>query len=269
MCWSYISAVSRGYPLRVKSVLRILSRAGCVTEIVVLLKDVWKTYATSEGVVPVLRGVNMVAYRGELVGIHGPSGSGKTTLLRIIAGLERPDRGEVIVDGYNLNMLDDYGLAMYRNTVCSYIPQDFAVIDSLTVFENVEIPLILAGVGSETRVKKVMEVLDYVGLKGKARQKVAKLSGGERQRVAIARALVTAPSVLLADEPTANLDWSNAIKVAELFLGIRKDFGTTVIIVTHDARLLEYVDRSMTLFEGTLKDISAPKATLSSTGSRY
>jgi len=237
-----------------------------VVEIVVLLKEVWKTYTTSEGILPVLRGVNMVAYRGELVGIHGPSGSGKTTLLRVIAGLERPDRGEVIVDGYNLNMLDDYGLAMYRNTVCSYIPQDFAVIDSLTVFENVEMPLILAGVSSETRARKVMEVLEYVGLKGKARQRVAKLSGGERQRVAIARALVTTPSVLLADEPTANLDWSNAIKVAELFLSIRKDFGTTVIIVTHDARLLEYVDRSMALFEGTLKNITSPKVASSPGG---
>jgi len=237
-----------------------------VVEIVVLLKEVWKTYTTSEGILPVLRGVNMVAYRGELVGIHGPSGSGKTTLLRVIAGLERPDRGEVIVDGYNLNMLDDYGLAMYRNTVCSYIPQDFAVIDSLTVFENVEMPLILAGVSSETRARKVMEVLEYVGLKGKARQRVAKLSGGERQRVAIARALVTTPSVLLADEPTANLDWSNAIKVAELFLSIRKDFGTTVIIVTHDARLLEYVDRSMALIEGTLKNITSPKVASSPGG---
>lgn len=224
-----------------------------------LLRDVWKSYAFLGMSINILKGINMVAYRGEVVGIHGPSGSGKTTLLRIIAGLVRPDKGEVIVDGYNLNMLDEYGLALYRNNVCSYIPQDFAVIDTMTVYENVEVPLLLAGVDADVRRKKVMEILDYVGLKDKANLRTGKLSGGEKQRVAIGRALVTTPSVLLADEPTASLDWSNAIKVAELFLSIKKDFGTTIIIVTHDARLLEYVDRSMSLFEGVLKQISSPR----------
>ncbi|MEM0351630.1 MAG: ABC transporter ATP-binding protein [Sulfolobales archaeon] len=230
-----------------------------MVEVVVLLRDVWKSYAFLGMSINILKGINMVAYRGEVVGIHGPSGSGKTTLLRIIAGLVRPDKGEVIVDGYNLNMLDEYGLALYRNNVCSYIPQDFAVIDTMTVYENVEVPLLLAGVDADVRRKKVMEILDYVGLKDKANLRTGKLSGGEKQRVAIGRALVTTPSVLLADEPTASLDWSNAIKVAELFLSIKKDFGTTIIIVTHDARLLEYVDRSMSLFEGVLKQISSPR----------
>jgi putative ABC transport system ATP-binding protein len=230
-----------------------------VSEVVVLLRGVWKSYTSSGISLNILRGVSMVAYRGEVVGIHGPSGSGKTTLLKIIAGLERPDKGDVVVDGYNLNMLDEYGLAMFRNNVCSYIPQDFAVIDNMTVYENVEIPLLLAGVDPSTRMKKVIEVLDYVGLKDKVHQKVGRLSGGEKQRVAIGRALVTTPSVLLADEPTASLDWSNAIKVAELFLNIKKDFGTTIVLVTHDARLLEYVDKSMSLVDGTLKQISSPK----------
>ncbi len=224
-----------------------------------LLRDIWKSYTLSGVAVSVLKGVNMTAYRGEVVGIHGPSGSGKTTLLKIIAGLERPDKGEVIVDGYNLNMLDEYGLALYRNNVCSYIPQDFGIVDAMTTYENVEIPLLLAGVSAEVRRRKVVEMLDYVGLRDKASMRVGRLSGGEKQRVAIARALVTTPSVLLADEPTASLDWTNAIKVAELFLNIKKDFGTTVIIVTHDARLLEYVDRSMNLFDGSLKQISSPK----------
>lgn len=230
-----------------------------MVDVVVLLRDVWKSYALSGASINILKGINMMAYKGEVVGIHGPSGSGKTTLLRIIAGLVRPDKGEVIVDGYNLNMLDEYGLALYRNNVCSYIPQDFAVIDTMTVYENVEIPLLLSGVDAEVRRKKVMEILDYVGLGDKASLRVGRLSGGEKQRVAIGRALVTTPSVLLADEPTASLDWSNAIKVAELFLNIKKDFGTTIIIVTHDARLLEYVDRSMNLFEGMLKQISSPR----------
>ncbi len=226
-------------------------------EPVVVLRNVWKTYVEGDQTITILRNVNAVFQRGEIAGIHGPSGSGKTTLLKIIAGLDRPDRGEVIVDGYNLNMLDDLGLSMVRNTIVAYIPQDYGIIDELTVRENIELPLLVGGVSGEEINKKVSEVLKYIGLENKASSKPHRLSGGERQRIAIARALVTTPTVLLADEPTANLDWRNAIRVAELFHKIRDDFGTTVIIVTHDPRLLEYVDRSMNLLDGMLKDKTA------------
>ena len=226
-------------------------------EPVVVLRNVWKTYVEGDQTVTILRNVNAVFQRGEIAGIHGPSGSGKTTLLKIIAGLDRPDRGEVIVDGYNLNMLDDLGLSMLRNTIVAYIPQDYGIIDELTVRENIELPLLVGGMSREEIDKKVSEVLKYIGLENKASSKPHRLSGGERQRIAIARALVTTPTVLLADEPTANLDWRNAIRVAELFHKIRDDFGTTVIIVTHDPRLLEYVDRSMNLLDGMLKDKTA------------
>ncbi len=222
-------------------------------EPVVVLRNVWKTYREGNTVATVLRNVSAVFYRREIAGIHGPSGSGKTTLLKLIAGLDRPDRGEIIVDGYNLNMLDDLGLAMIRNTIVAYIPQDYGIVDDLTVYENVELPLLIAGMESSERKRKVTEVLEYIGLIAKAKSYPRTLSGGERQRVAVARALVTTPTVLLADEPTANLDWENAIKVAELFRKIRDDFNTTVIIVTHDPRLLEYVDRSMNLMDGILK----------------
>ena len=225
-------------------------------EVAVLLRDVWKSYMVGRDVVTVLRSVNASFYKGEIVGIHGPSGSGKTTLLKLIAGLDRPDRGEVVVDGYNLNMLDDLGLAMLRNTVVSYIPQDYGLIDELTVWENVELPLLLAGTSRDAREKRVRDVLEYIGLKGRERVKPLTLSGGERQRVAIARALVTTPTVLLADEPTANLDWDNAVRVAELFKRIKEDFNTLVIIVTHDPRILEFVDRSLNIVEGTLKEIT-------------
>jgi len=225
-----------------------------VGDVVVLLKDVWKTYDEGNNKIVVLRKINASLTRGEIVGIHGPSGSGKTTLLKLIAGLIRPDRGEVIVDGYNLNMLDDNGLAMIRNTVVSYIPQDYGVIDEFTVFENVELPMLIAGVGKEERARRVREVLEYIGLYNKVNVKTKLLSGGERQRVAIARALVMTPSVLLADEPTANLDWNTALKVIELFKNIREDFKTTIVIVTHDPRLLDLMDRSFTLMDGYLKD---------------
>ncbi|MEM0085572.1 MAG: ABC transporter ATP-binding protein [Zestosphaera sp.] len=223
-------------------------------EVVVLLKDVWKTYDEGNNKVVILKKINASFKRGEIIGIHGPSGSGKTTLLKLIAGLIRPDRGEVIVDGYNLNMLDENGLAMIRNTVVSYIPQDYGVIDEFTVFENVELPMLIAGVSKEERSRRVKEVLDYIGLHNKVNVKTKLLSGGERQRVAIARALVMTPSVLLADEPTANLDWNTALKVIELFKNIREDFKTTIIIVTHDPRLLDLMDRSLTLMDGYLKD---------------
>lgn len=225
-------------------------------EISVLLRDVWKSYKFGNEVVTVLRNVNAAFRRGEIVGIHGPSGSGKTTLLRIIAGLERPDRGDVIISGYNLNLLDEVGLSMLRNSIVSYIPQDYGLVETLTVFENIELPLLISGVGKVSRVKSVSEVIEYMNLKGRDNLRPTHLSGGERQRVAIARALVTTPSVLLADEPTANLDWSNAVKVLELFRNVRKDFNTTIIIVSHDPRVLEFVDRSLNMVEGTLKEIT-------------
>ncbi|MEO3993382.1 MAG: ABC transporter ATP-binding protein [Desulfurococcaceae archaeon TW002] len=223
-------------------------------DVVVLLRDVWKTYDEGNNKVVVLKKINASFRRGEIIGIHGPSGSGKTTLLKLIAGLIRPDRGEVIVDGYNLNMLDENGLAMIRNTVVSYIPQDYGVIEEFTVFENIELPMLIAGVSKEERSRRVREVLEYIGLHNKVNVKTKLLSGGEKQRVAIARALVMTPSVLLADEPTANLDWNTALKVIELFKNIREDFRTTIIIVTHDPRLLDLMDRSFTLMEGYLKD---------------
>jgi len=228
-----------------------------VTEIIVWVNNVWKIYRDPDrGIVEALKGVTFTVSRGEIIAIHGPSGSGKTTLLKILAGLERPDRGEVIVEAYNLNYLDESGLAMLRNTIVGYIPQDYGLIDDLTVFENIELPLLLAGFKKEERHYRVSELINYIGLRGKEKAKPKQLSGGERRRVAIARALSNTPSILLADEPTANLDWSNAIKVLELFEKVRQDFRTTIIIVTHDPRVLKFADRSYTLIDGILTETS-------------
>ncbi len=226
-----------------------------MSEIVVVLRDVWKYYRLESKHVPVLKGVNATIKRSEIVGIHGPSGAGKTTLLKILAGLERPDRGEVVVDGYLLTALDDDALAALRNTVIGFIPQDAGLIDELTVFENIELPLLIAGVDKDERRKRVEELIEYIGLKGKERALPRYLSGGERQRVAIARALANTPSLILADEPTANLDWANAKKVLQLFDKIRRDFGTTIVIVSHDPRVLEFVDRKFLLEDGVLREI--------------
>ncbi len=224
-------------------------------DLVVVLYDVWKSYRSKGGSSIALKGVNLNVVRGEVVGIHGPSGAGKTTLLKIIAGLERPDRGEVIVEGYNLNQLNEDGLAMLRNTIVSFIPQDYGLIEELTVYENIELPLLLAGIDREERRARVMELIEYIGLRGKEHVKPKYLSGGEKQRVAIARALANTPSVLLADEPTANLDWENALRVMELFKKVNRDFRTTIIIVSHDPRVLKFVDRRLVLQDGVLKEV--------------
>ncbi|NPA96718.1 MAG: ABC transporter ATP-binding protein [Crenarchaeota archaeon] len=226
-----------------------------MSEIVVALRDVWKYYTIESRPVAVLRGVSATIKRGEIVGIHGPSGAGKTTLLKIMAGLEKPDRGEVVVDGYLLTALDDKALATLRNTVIGFVPQDAGLIEELTVFENIELPLLIAGVDKEERRKRVEELIEYIGLRGREKALPKYLSGGERQRVAIARALANTPSVILADEPTANLDWANAKRVLQLFDRIRRDFGTTIVIVTHDPRVLEFTDRKFLLEDGLLREI--------------
>ncbi len=226
-----------------------------MSELVIVLRDVWKFYVIESRKVAVLKGVNATIRRGEIVAIHGPSGAGKTTLLKILAGLEMPDKGEVIVDGYLLTALDDDALATLRNDVIGFIPQDLGLIEELTVFENIELPLLIAGVEKEERRKRVEELVEYIGLRGKEKLLPRYLSGGERQRVAIARALANVPSVILADEPTANLDWENARKVLQLFDRIRRDFGTTIVIVTHDPRVLEFADRRFLLEDGVLREI--------------
>jgi putative ABC transport system ATP-binding protein len=224
--------------------------------IVAIVRNVWKYYSISGRMIAVLKNVNLHVYRGEIVCIHGPSGAGKTTLLKILAGLERPDQGEVIVDGYNLTLLDDDGLASLRTNVVSYIPQDYGLIDDLTVYENIEIPLMIVGLGGEERRSRIHGLLEYMGLLGRENVKVKHLSGGEKQRVAIARALAVTPSLLLADEPTANLDWENAKKVLEMILRISKDFETSIVIVSHDPRVLEYAHRKYLMYDGVLKEAS-------------
>ncbi|MDT7887346.1 MAG: ABC transporter ATP-binding protein [Desulfurococcales archaeon] len=219
-----------------------------------ILRDVWKIYRDPKiGEVPALKGVNLVVKRGEIMVIHGPSGSGKTTLLKLMAGLTKPDRGDVVVDGYNISLLGEEELAMIRNTLVGYIPQDYGLVEDLTVYENVELPLILAGAPKRVRKERVMEILEYIGLRDLAQKSVKYLSGGEKQRVAIARAMVNTPSVILADEPTANLDWDNSLRVLEMLKGLNKDFQTTVVIVSHDPRVIDYADRAVIIVGGVIK----------------
>lgn len=223
-------------------------------EDVIVLRDVWKIYRSKGAVIEALKGVNLNVRRAEIALIHGPSGSGKTTLLKIIAGLERPDKGSVIVDGYELTVLDEEGLALVRNTIVGYIPQDYGLVEEFTAWENVELPLLIAGFPRDKRESAVSSILEYVGLIHRKDVVVRKLSGGERQRVAIARALVNTPSVILADEPSANLDWENTVRVMELFRSIKKDFNTTIVIVSHDPRIIDFAEKFVLLYDGKIKE---------------
>ncbi len=229
-------------------------------EPVVILRDVWKIYRDPKvGEIIALKGVNLIINRGEIIAIHGPSGSGKSTLLKLIAGLLRPDRGDVIVDGYNISMLDEEGLAMIRNTVVGYIPQDYGLVEDLNVYENIELPLLIAGMPRKVREERVSEIIEYMGLKNMASKAVRFLSGGEKQRVAIARAMVNTPSVILADEPTANLDWDNSLRALEMLKKLNRDFKTTVIIVSHDPKVIDYADRAVIMVSSVLKSYKEPR----------
>jgi len=227
-----------------------------MSNIVAIVRNLWKYYIIGNTSVAVLKNVNLEVRRGEIIGIHGPSGSGKSTLLKIMAGLEKPDQGEVIIEGYNLNLLSEDGLAMIRTNIVSYIPQDYGLIEDFTVYENIELPLMLLGLEKRERHIRIMELIDYMGLRGKESIRVKYLSGGEKQRVAIARALTITPSLLLADEPTSNLDWENAKKVLELFVKISRDFNTSIVIVSHDPRTLEYTYRRFEMFDGVLRPLT-------------
>lgn len=223
--------------------------------IVVIVRNLWKYYTIEGKSIAVLKNINFYVYRGEIVCVHGPSGAGKTTLLKILAGLEKADQGEVIVDGYNLTLLDEDGLAALRSNVISYIPQDYGLIDEFTVYENIEIPLMIIGLNEYERRSKIISLLEYMGLREKENIKIKLLSSGEKQRVAIARALAVTPSLLLADEPTANLDWDNSKKVLELMNKISRDFETAIIIVSHDPRVLDFATRRYILYDGVLNEL--------------
>lgn len=194
--------------------------------------------------------INLQLVRGSFVVLAGPSGSGKSTLLNLIGGLDSPTAGRLVVNGVDLNTLDERGLALYRRHQVGFVFQSLNLIPSLSAAENIELPLRLLGVHS--RQPRVDEALARVGLEGLGGAMPADLSGGEQQRVAIARALIHQPPVLLADEPTASLDSTNALAILQLLQGLGRDTGCTIVLATHDPRLIEASDCRIELQDGQL-----------------
>ena len=216
--------------------------------------DVYKSYRNGTTPVTALQGVNLSFEAGDFVTIMGPSGGGKTTLLNLLAGLDLPDRGQIILQGRKISDLSDHDLTLLRRKEIGFVFQFFNLMPTLTVQENVELPLLLAH-SSKTEGSRVKTLLEYVGLWNRAQSFPAELSGGEMQRVAIARALVHQPVILLADEPTGNLDSENGQRIIELMERAATDFNTTVILVTHNPKIAECGNKHYEIRDGKLNGI--------------
>jgi len=200
-----------------------------------------------------LNGINLTFGKGEFAGVVGPSGSGKTTLLNIIGSLDSPSEGKAIVLGKSIGELSHKKAAQLRNEHLGFIFQTYNLLPFYTAFENVEFPLILLKMPSGKRKKAVLDALDWVGLSNKIKSRPAQLSGGECQRVAIARAMVKKPEIVLADEPTANLDAKNSHHILQTMEKLNKEFKTTFIFATHDEKVIKYLIRKITLEDGRVK----------------
>src|SRR3984893_18131088 len=216
------------------------------------LKDVRKPYRTGPIEVPALRGVSLRIAPGEFVATAGPSGSGKTTLLNIIGGLDRADAGEVWVAGQNLQVLSSGELARVRLQRIGFVFQTYNLLPVLTAMENTEFTLLLQGVPGHTRKEKVEKLFVEIGLAGLENRRPAELSGGQQQRVAVARAMVTEPALILADEPTANLDSATAISLLDVMERLNRATGTTFIFSTHDPQVMERARRLIRLRDGQI-----------------
>ena len=209
-----------------------------------------KYYLTAGSRFTALNGIDLTIGKAEFTGVIGPSGSGKTTLLNIIGSLDSPSEGRVMVLGESIGDLNVKQAAMLRRSKLGFIFQSYNLLPVYTVFENVEFPLLLLKLDDSQRRKMVMNSLEWLGLTDKVKSKPAQLSGGECQRVAIARAMVKKPEIVLADEPTANLDAANSHHILKTMVQLNKEFGTTFIFATHDDKVIGYLKRKISLVDG-------------------
>ena len=219
-------------------------------ERLITIDDLVKTYPMGETEIVALDHVSLTFDRGEFAGIVGPSGSGKTTLLNIVGTLDAPTSGSVTVLGRRVERLDHRQAAELRNREVGFIFQTFNLLPVYTVFENVEFPLLLLGMAADERKRRVMQALEWVGLADRARSRPNQLSGGQCQRVAISRAVVKEPAVVLADEPTANLDAENSHNILQTMTRLNAELGTTFVFSTHDEKVINYLHRKIVLDDG-------------------
>ncbi|MEM0353697.1 MAG: ABC transporter ATP-binding protein [Archaeoglobaceae archaeon] len=220
------------------------------------LVDVHKVYRTQFYEVYALNGVTMKIESGEFVAIMGPSGSGKSTLLHLIGCLDKPTKGEVVINGVQTSKLSDNELTKLRRDAIGFIFQQYNLVPTLTAVENVELPMIFKGVPKEERRKRALKLLSQVGIEEIANRKPNEISGGQQQRVAIARAMANDPKILLCDEPTGNLDSKTGRQVMEIIKRLNEEKNVTVVLVTHDLSLADYADRIVRIRDGRV-DLSS------------
>lgn len=223
-----------------------------MTDLMVRVENVHRSYGTGATAVHALRGVRLDVPRGELVALKGRSGAGKTTLLNLVGGLDKPDEGRITVDGLDLSGLGEDGLLELRRDRIGFVFQSFGLIPVLTAAENVGVPLRLRRADPRAREERVELLLSLVGLADHARQRPGELSGGQQQRVAVARALANSPSLLIADEPTGQLDAETGHAVMELLRAVVRSEQVTALVATHDATLLDLADRVLELRDGQI-----------------
>ena len=226
---------------------------------VIVTDNLWKTYVMGEQEVHALRGVNLRIRHNEYVAIMGPSGSGKSTLMNLIGCLDSPSQGSYCLNGHDVSRLSDDELARIRNKEIGFVFQTFNLLARATALHNVELPLIYNGTGATDRIARATSVLESVGLGTRMHHKPNEMSGGQRQRVAIARALVNSPSIILADEPTGNLDSKTGIEIMALFEELHRQ-GNTIVLVTHEPDIAEHANRVVTIRDGVIaSDSPSPR----------
>jgi putative ABC transport system ATP-binding protein len=221
---------------------------------VIAVKNLVKTYVVGEVEVRALRGVNLEVQRGEFLAVTGPSGSGKSTFMHIIGCLDRPTSGKYFLDEQDVSRMTKDALAAVRNTKIGFVFQGFNLLSRTSALDNVELPLLYGrkGMKGQDRHKRAIEVLTAVGLSDRADHHPNQLSGGQQQRVAIARALINDPSIVLADEPTGNLDTKTSIEVMDIFQRLNREHGITIVLITHEADIAEYGSRIVSFRDGVV-----------------
>lgn len=219
---------------------------------IVSFKNVSKNYKVGSEIICALDSISLEINTGEIVAIVGASGSGKSTLMQIMGTLDKPTSGEINVNEQNIARLSDADLSYFRNQTIGFVFQQFYLQPYLTISQNVEVSLIFGKMDKKARREKVTDALKSVGIENRSKHLPSEISGGQMQRVAIARAVVTKPKIILADEPTGNLDSGNRKEVLELFKKINKEFGTTIVIITHDEEIAKQADRIIKLYDGRI-----------------
>ncbi len=224
-----------------------------MSDVLIRVKNVIKNYTRGKQKVEVLHNLSLDIPKGDFVALMGPSGSGKTTLLNLIGGLDQPTGGEISIGGQRIDGMNSGQLAKWRASNVGFVFQFYNLLPVLTAERNVELPLLLTNMSGSERLKRANIALEIVGLKDRARHKPKELSGGQEQRVAIARALVSDPELLVCDEPTGDLDRKTADEILTLLQRLNREYGKTIVMVTHDPKAAEYASRTVHLDKGTLQ----------------